>query len=122
MKTNYFRISLTDKCNLNCFFCHNEGQEKPSGKGNFLRADDYVFVSKIAKDLGYTKFKLTGGEPTLHPEVLKIVKGISSLQVKDLSMITNGIRLDKLAYPLKEAGLNRLNVSLYTLNPEKFRA
>lgn len=121
MQSKYFRISLTDKCNLSCFFCHNEGQAKPFGKGNFLKAEDYVYVSQIAKDLGYSKFKLTGGEPTLHPEVLEIVSGIASLNVSDLSMISNGIRLDKLAFKLREAGLNRLNVSLYTLNPAKFK-
>ncbi len=118
LKTKYFRISLTNKCNLNCYFCHNEGQSK-QGK-NMLSANDIVWVSKIAKEMGYNKFKLTGGEPTLHPEILDIVYYINKLKVEDLSMITNGSKLYELAFDLKRCGLHRLNVSLYTLNPDKF--
>lgn len=119
-KTTYFRISLTSKCNLSCYFCHNEGQEKNSAT-DMLSAVDVVYTCSIAQELGYTKFKLTGGEPTLHPEIIEIVIGIAGMGVKDLSMITNGITLKKLAQPLKDAGLHRLNISLYTMDAEKFR-
>lgn len=121
IKSKYFRISLTDKCNLNCTFCHNEGQPKPETKSTFLEANEIIYLSRIAKDFGYTKFKLTGGEPTLHPQIIKIVEGITNLEVEDLSIITNGTTLKRLAEPLKKAGLQRLNVSLYTLNSDKFK-
>lgn len=117
--SRYFRISLTNKCNLNCYFCHNEGQSK-TGLSSSLSSKEIIWVSEIAKNMGYTKFKLTGGEPTLHPEILSIVEGINNLKVDDLSMITNGYKLFDLAKKLKENGLHRLNVSLYTLNPIKF--
>ncbi len=117
--SKYFRISLTNKCNLNCYFCHNEGQKK-TGISTNLSCEEIIWVSNIAKGMGYTKFKLTGGEPTLHPEILSIVKGINNLNVDDLSMITNGYKLFDIAKELKENGLHRLNVSLYTLNPIKF--
>ncbi len=117
--SRYFRISLTNKCNLNCYFCHNEGQSK-TGLNSSLSSKEIFWVAEIAKNMGYTKFKLTGGEPTLHPEVLNIVNGINNLKVDDLSMITNGYKLFDIAKELKENGLHRLNVSLYTLSPIKF--
>lgn len=120
-KSKYFRISLTEKCNFGCYFCHNEGQSVVSRKKSALNAEDFIWVSKAAHEFGYRKFKLTGGEPTLNPEILEIVKGISTLAESDLSMITNGSRLITMAGPLRDAGLKRLNVSLYTLDPAKFR-
>lgn len=123
MKTSkYFRMSLTSNCNLKCYFCHNEGQEKGNNRAAFMSANDICWIASVAKDLGYTKFKLTGGEPTLHPQIIDIIKGISNLEVEDLSMITNGFKLKKMASELKSAGLNRINVSLYTLDPDKFKA
>jgi|GEM_PF-5949377 len=120
-KSKYFRISLTDNCNLNCYFCHNEGQERSKSLKAFLSADDIIWTAQCAKVNGYSKFKLTGGEPSRHPEIIQIIKGISDLQVEDLSMITNGYKLYDNAMHYKNAGLHRLNVSLYTLNPMKFK-
>lgn len=84
-QSKYFRISLTDKCNLNCSFCNNEGQMKGRGTSASLSAQDIVWISSVASRCGYTKFKLTGGEPALHPGLLDIARGISSLGVQDLS-------------------------------------
>lgn len=119
--SHYFRISLTNVCNLNCYFCHNEGQSKIFNKLKQLTPDDIVWITKIALNHGYTKIKLSGGEPTLRKDIFEIIKGISSLNVKDLSMITNGIKLYELAQDLKYAGLTRLNLSLFTLNAEQFK-
>lgn len=120
-KSKYFRISLTESCNLNCYFCHNEGQERGKGTGAFLTAEDITWIAKAAAGNGYIKFKLTGGEPSKHPEILSVIAGISSVGVGDLSMITNGYRLKELASQYRKAGLHRLNISLYTLDADKFR-
>lgn len=120
-KSTYFRISLTDSCNLNCYFCHNEGQEKGFSRKVQLTADDIVWTAARASEMGYTKFKLTGGEPSRHPEIMEIIRGISALGVEDLSMITNGHRLKENAPDYRLSGLHRLNVSLYSLDPVRFR-
>lgn len=119
--SKYFRISLTDSCNLNCYFCHNEGQAKSKMNNVKMNSEDYCWISKCAVSKGYKKFKLTGGEPSRHPEILDIIKGISSLNVEDLSMITNGFRLNQMAAEYRRVGLKRINVSLYTLDPVKFK-
>lgn len=122
-KSRYFRISVTDVCNLGCYFCHNEGQSKRvSGGRDVLSADDVIFAASAAYTHGFRKIKITGGEPTLRCDIVEIIAGIRALGVEDLSMITNGIRLSGMAAAFKEAGLPRLNVSLYTLNAEKFQS
>lgn len=122
MQSRYFRISLNDWCNLGCYFCHNESQgavgDRPGAAG--LSAADLAWVSAIALDAGYRKFKLTGGEPTLRRDILEVVRELRGAGVEHLSMITNGIRLAGLARPLREAGLARVNVSLHTLDPRRF--
>lgn len=119
--SRYFRISLTDSCNLRCWFCHNEGQPKGNGSKTTFSADDIVWIAAQAAAAGYTKIKLTGGEPSRHPQIMEIISGIASLGVDDLSMITNGHRLLQNARLYRSNGLHRLNVSLYSFNPVKFR-
>ncbi len=114
-------MSLTEKCNLGCYFCHNEGQGILNRRKPMLTPDDFVWTSKTAHKYGYRKFKLTGGEPTLNPGIFDIIKGMSYLPDSDLSMITNGSRLETISASLREAGLKRLNVSLYTLDSGKFK-
>jgi len=116
-RTSYFRISLTRNCNQSCFFCHQEGVV---GDGTELSIDDIVFACKIAKKMGFTKFKLTGGEPTLRADICSIVHELSKLNLLDFSMITNGSTLEHLAIPLIEAGLKRLNVTVNTLNEKRY--
>lgn len=120
-KSTYFRISLTDSCNLACYFCHNEGQAKGRGAGVTLLAEDILWMGRIAMQNGYTKFKLTGGEPSRHPEIFRIIEGLAGMGVRDLSMITNGHKLKEYASEYRRLGLHRLNVSLYSLDPVKFR-
>ncbi|GMU86220.1 MAG: hypothetical protein AMXMBFR48_14620 [Ignavibacteriales bacterium] len=86
-----------------------------------LSADDIIWIAAQAAAAGYTKFKLTGGEPSRHPQIMEIISGIASLGVDDLSMITNGHRLLQNARRYRSNGLHRLNVSLYSFNPVKFR-
>ncbi|WP_458453175.1 GTP 3',8-cyclase MoaA [Methanobrevibacter sp.] len=111
------RITLTNRCNVNCLYCHHDGMVKSSDE---MTADELHTICKIAKKIGVRKIRLSGGEPLLKKDIVEIVKRIASLDFKDISMTTNGILLEKYAQDLKDAGLDRVNVSLDTLNRETF--
>ncbi|WP_458404614.1 GTP 3',8-cyclase MoaA [Methanobrevibacter sp.] len=111
------RITLTNRCNVNCLYCHHDGMVKSSDE---MTADELHTICKIAKKIGVRKIRLSGGEPLLKKDIVEIVKKIASLDFKDISMTTNGILLEKYAQDLKDAGLDRVNVSLDTLNRETF--
>jgi len=114
------RISVTQRCNFNCFYCHREGED-PS-QGDEMTPEEIRRIVEIAASFGVGKVKLTGGEPLLRSDILDIVSGIHKTRgVKEVSMTTNGVLLSKHAYKLKEAGLARVNVSLDTLTAEKFK-
>jgi len=114
------RISLTQKCNLNCVYCHREGQTLSSA-GVEMSAEEVVRIVRTAVSLGISRIKLTGGEPLLRSDVLDIMKGIAKLRgLHDLSMTTNGSRLVSLAKPLCKAGLMRVNVNLPTLDEKTY--
>ncbi len=118
---HYLRISLTDHCNLRCIYCMPEDQTfRP--KAELLQDDEILTLARLFASLGFDKIRLTGGEPTVRANVVEIVRGIASTPgIKSLSMTTNGILLSRLAKPLKEAGLQRVNISIDTLDPQKFR-
>jgi cyclic pyranopterin phosphate synthase len=117
---HYLRISLTDKCNMRCVYCMPEEMVfRPTAE--LMSRGECLRLVRLFVDLGVDKVRLTGGEPTVHPDLIPIVRGIRDLGVHRISMTTNGLRLAELARPLKEAGLERVNVSVDTLNPEKFR-
>ena len=117
---HYLRISLTDHCNLRCVYCMPEDMTfRPTDE--MMRDEEIIRLVRLFTTLGFDKFRLTGGEPTVRPHLVEIIQGIaSSPGVKSLSMTTNGILLNKLAAPLAQAGLQRVNVSLDTLNPERY--
>ncbi len=113
------RISVTQKCNMHCPYCHREGETNPS---TVMSVEEIVHIVKIALSLGISRVKLTGGEPLLRKDILDIVGGIAELRgLRDLSMTTNGTFLEAMAKDLKIKGLNRVNISLPTLNPETYR-
>ena len=111
------RITLTNRCNVNCLYCHHDGMVKSKDE---MTADELYTICKIAKKIGVRKIRLSGGEPLLKNDIVEIVERIASLDFKDISMTTNGILLEKYAQKLKDAGLDRVNVSLDTLNRETF--
>jgi len=111
------RITLTNRCNVNCLYCHHDGMVKSKDE---MTADELYTICKIAKKIGVRKIRLSGGEPLLKKDIIEIVERIASLDFKDISMTTNGILLGKYAQDLKDAGLDRVNVSLDTLNRETF--
>jgi len=119
LNSRYLRVSITNKCNLNCYFCHGEGQSKLKSEYE-LTLDDISFIAETAKHIGFTKLKLTGGEPTLRKDIIQIIEKINKIEIDDFSIISNGVNLSKLAKSLKEAGLPRINVTLQTLNKNRF--
>ena len=118
---NYLRISLTDKCNLRCVYCMPEDMTfRP--REELLQDDEILRLVRIFAQLGFHKFRLTGGEPTVRANVVDIVRGIAQTPgVETIAMTTNGLLMHKLAAPLAEAGLQRVNISIDTINPEKFK-
>ncbi|HEV2323429.1 MAG TPA: GTP 3',8-cyclase MoaA [Terracidiphilus sp.] len=116
------RVSITDRCNYKCVYCRTGelGAQYPE-----LAIGEYLRLIRLFVDLGITKVRLTGGEPLLRRDILKLVRELASLQTLsgarlDLAMTTNGHLLDGLAQPLKDAGLNRVTVSMDAVDPAVF--
>ncbi|NLC04752.1 MAG: GTP 3',8-cyclase MoaA [Tissierellia bacterium] len=120
---NYLRISLTDRCNLRCIYCMPEkGISKKIPHDEILTLEEIYELIKIFVELGIDKIRFTGGEPLVRKNMIQLIKKTSKLQgVKDISLTTNGQLLKEMAQDLKDAGLNRVNISLDTLDPEKFK-
>jgi len=115
------RISLTDRCNLRCVYCMPAGGIAFRPPEELLQDDELVLLVRVAAELGVTRVRLTGGEPTVRPGLVDLVRRVASIPgIDDVSMTTNGLVLDSLAAPLAEAGLRRVNISLDTTDPEKF--
>jgi GTP 3',8-cyclase len=116
---NYLRISVIDNCNLRCVYCMPLQGLQFLPKADLLSAEEIERVVRAALEVGFNKFRLTGGEPTLRADLLEIVERLARLPgVRDLALTTNALLLPKLARPLKDAGLKRINVHLDSLNPE----
>jgi len=117
------RISVTQRCNLHCPYCHREGQERtPDASVAEMTAEEIVRLVKIAISLDIRRVKLTGGEPLLRADILDIVGGIASLKgLRDLSLTTNGVLLASMAKDLRACGLTRINVSLPSLKEDVYR-
>jgi cyclic pyranopterin phosphate synthase len=120
-RLNYLRISLTDHCNLRCLYCMPEEMVfRPSAE--LMQDDEILTLVRLFVSLGFDKIRLTGGEPTIRLNVVNLVQQIADIPgVNTLTMTTNGVRLPRLAQPLAQAGLQRVNISLDTLNPDKFQ-
>lgn len=116
-RVNSLRISVTQRCDFNCFFCHKEGESNPHGE---MTPEEIEALVSTAADLGIKKIKLTGGEPLLREDIVEIVSKISPY-VEEVSMTTNAFHLAEKAGELKEAGLQRVNVSLHSACPEVFK-
>ena len=119
---NYLRISITDRCNLRCIYCMPIDGISHLSHENILSYEEIVRIAKIAVKEGITKIRITGGEPLVRKGVVNLVGWLSQLEgIEDLSMTTNGILLSEFAKPLYEAGLKRVNVSMDSLKPDRFR-
>jgi cyclic pyranopterin phosphate synthase len=119
---NYLRISVTDRCNLRCVYCMPQEGISLMSHYDILSYEEIYTLVKVAAELGISRIRLTGGEPLVRAGLSDLVRLIAGIDtITDISLTTNGILLAQHAAHLKEAGLMRVNVSLDTLKPEKFR-
>ena len=118
------RISVTDRCNFRCVYCMPEDGVRWLPKEGILSFEEIADVVRAAiAEHGIRRFKLTGGEPTIRHGIVDLVAMLRQIEgIEDLSLTTNGMLLESLAQPLREAGLNRVTVSIDSLNPDRFRA
>jgi GTP 3',8-cyclase len=122
-KIDYLRLSVTDRCNFRCVYCMPpEGVEfKPHEQ--ILAYEDMVFFVQTAVDLGITKVRITGGEPLARKGLTDLVRQLRAIpEIRDISLTTNGVMLPRHAQELKDVGLNRVNISVDSLDPERYRA
>ncbi len=119
---DYLRISVIDHCNLRCVYCMPLRGLTFVPSEELLTAAEIELVGRAAVSVGFRKFRLTGGEPTLRPDIVDIVRRIASIEgAADVAMTTNAILLPRLARPLAEAGLGRINIHVDTFHPERLR-
>jgi cyclic pyranopterin phosphate synthase len=122
-QVDYLRISLIDRCNFRCQYCMPEGAELNYLLKQQLLTNEEILtlIQEVFIPLGFTRFRLTGGEPLLRPGLVDLVAKIANLpQTQDLAMTTNGFLLAPIAKDLYDAGLRRINISLDSLDPETF--
>ena len=118
---NYLRIAVNEKCNLRCIYCMPEEGVPFKPKNEILTTNEILRVVKVVSDLGVNKIRFTGGEPLLRGDIVKLVgKSSSTPGIESIHLTTNGVLLGRYAGNLKEAGLTGVNISIDTLNPEKF--
>ena len=117
----YLRISLTDKCNLRCRYCMPEEGVCKRSHHEMMNEDEVVTAVEVAASLGIHKIRLTGGEPLVKRNIVSICQRVAAVEgIREVCLTTNGILLPELAKPLKKAGVKRLNLSLDTLDPQKY--
>jgi len=120
---NYLRVSVTDRCNLRCVYCMPEEGIESLQHDDVLRFEDILKIVKVAASLGINKIRYTGGEPLVMKDIDKLIYETSRLSgIEDIAITTNGILLSEMAVDLKKAGLKRVNISLDTLDKNKFKA
>jgi cyclic pyranopterin phosphate synthase len=118
----YLRISVTDRCNLRCVYCLPESGVQWQAREDQLSAQEIARVTEAAAQGGVKRVRLTGGEPLVRPDIVEIVGRIAAISgIEEVSLTTNAMLLESLAGPLAEAGLKRVNISLDTLNADKFK-
>jgi cyclic pyranopterin phosphate synthase len=117
---DYLRISVTDRCNHDCIYCMPEERKHRFDEGDILRTEEIEKIVSVAMKYGVRKVRLTGGEPLLRSDIISLVERIKKSGVRNLSLTTNGTMLSRMAGGLKKAGLDRINVSLDTMDPHKY--
>lgn len=118
----YLRVSVTDRCNFRCVYCMPPEGVQHQPHDSIMRYEEIAAVVRAAAEAGINKVRLTGGEPLVRAGLPNLIRLISAIPgIDDISLTTNGFLLSRMAEELKDAGLTRINVSLDTLNPEKFK-
>lgn len=119
---SYLRVSVTDRCNLRCVYCLPASYRPPLLSNDVLTDDELVRLAALLVGMGVSKIRITGGEPLLRPGMLELARRLAGVKgLADLSLSTNGLLLGGMAQGLAQAGLKRVNISLDSLNPDKFR-
>ena len=119
---SYLRLSVTELCNLRCRYCMPEDGVFKKRHEDMLTHEEMVLAVKAAASLGITKLRITGGEPLVKPDIVPLCREMAQIEgIRELCLTTNGTLLPKLAAPLREAGVDRLNISLDTLDESKYR-
>jgi cyclic pyranopterin phosphate synthase len=118
---DYLRVSVTDRCNFSCVYCRPRSDLKLLSHGDILRYEEILRLVGVAVPLGITHVRITGGEPLLRRGILGFIGSVRDLRgITDISVTTNGLLLEEMAEGLREAGINRLNISLDSLRPARF--
>ncbi|MDP3038853.1 MAG: GTP 3',8-cyclase MoaA [Deltaproteobacteria bacterium] len=121
-RINYLRISVTDRCNLRCQYCMPKEGVSQFGHSEILTYEEILRIAELAVKKGINKVRITGGEPLVRKDAVQLISQLSRLRgIEDLSMTTNGILLAEFAPALIQAGLKRVNISMDSLLPEKYR-
>jgi cyclic pyranopterin phosphate synthase len=119
---DYLRISITDRCNLRCIYCMPSEGIVPEKHKEILTYEEIIRIVEIAAGLGVQKVRITGGEPLTRKNIVFLISSIKKISgIRDLSMTTNGILLEKFAGEIADAGLDRVNVSIDSFKPERYR-
>jgi cyclic pyranopterin phosphate synthase len=121
-QVDYLRVSVTDRCNLRCKYCMPPEGVKLADRQETLSYEEILEVIRVAKSIGITHIRITGGEPLVRKDLPSLVQRIKELGIPDISMTTNGVLLQEYAQKLKESGLDRVNISLDSLDPSTFRS
>ncbi|GBG96335.1 GTP 3',8-cyclase MoaA [Lactococcus termiticola] len=121
-KHDYLRLSITDKCSLRCVYCMPEEGLEFFPDDKVLSGEEIIQLVENFAKLGIEKVRITGGEPLMRHDILDIIRGINAIPgIKDIALTTNGLALKRMAGDLYEAGVKRINISLDTFKPEKYR-
>src|ERR1035441_7897519 len=116
------RVSVTDRCNIRCFYCMPESDVQFVKRSEILDFEEIERFARIAAKLGITKLRVTGGEPLVRRDLPVLIRRLAAIPgIRDLALTTNGVLLPELAGPLHDAGLRRINVHLDTLDRDRFR-
>ncbi len=117
----YLRLSITDRCNLRCKYCNPEGSSNWLPHDEILSFEELVSICRAASMIGIKKIRLTGGEPLLRPDFVKLINLISEINtIEKICITTNGVLLEDFAYEIRKSGLRHINISLDTLKRDKF--
>ncbi len=121
-KIDYLRVSVTNKCNLKCIYCHPLSDNALRECHDILELNEILYIIRLFVKRGIKRVRLTGGEPLLRNDILQLVSQLSSTEgIEDISITTNGIRLESLAEDIKNAGLHRINISIDSLNRDVYK-
>ena len=118
---NYLRIALNEMCNLRCIYCMPEGGIPFKPKNEIMTTEEILRIVTVVSELGVNKIRFTGGEPLLRRDIVKLIENTSMISgIDSVHMTTNGVLLNRFAKTLQRSGLSGINISIDTLNPEKY--